>query len=184
MATGARQFLTESVLVTLVGGSVGVASGLLFGAVLILWDVPLMFSLSAMLLAFACAVGTGLVFGYLPARQAAGAATPLELAQQRGLVAEQRRSLEALRQQVDDACSCLAVLLGQGEPATVSSASLAVLQAPSLAAGLPSDLLLRRPDLARAEAQLRAADATCARRVPPCFHAWTCQLVPAVQPAA
>lgn len=165
MATGARQrdimrqFLTESVLVTLVGGSVGVASGLLFGAVLILWDVPLMFSLSAMLLAFACAVGTGLVFGYLPARQAAGAATPLELAQQRGLVAEQRRSLEALRQQVDDACSSLAVLLGQGEPATVSSASLAVLQAPSLAAGLPSDLLLRRPDLARAEAQLRAADA-------------------------
>lgn len=77
MATGARQrdimrqFLTESVLVTLVGGSVGVASGLLFGAVLILWGVPLVFSLSAMLLAFACAVGTGLVFGYLPARTAA-----------------------------------------------------------------------------------------------------------------
>ncbi len=77
MATGARQrdimrqFLTESVLVTLVGGSVGVVSGLLFGALLILWDVPLVFSLSAMLLAFACAVGTGLVFGYLPARAAA-----------------------------------------------------------------------------------------------------------------
>jgi len=77
MATGARQrdimrqFLTESVLVTLVGGSVGVVSGLLFGALLILWEVPLVFSLSAMLLAFACAVGTGLVFGYLPARTAA-----------------------------------------------------------------------------------------------------------------
>jgi macrolide transport system ATP-binding/permease protein len=77
MATGARQrdilrqFLTESVLVTLLGGSAGVASGLGFGALLLLWDVPLVFSLSAMLLAFACAVGTGLLFGYLPARTAA-----------------------------------------------------------------------------------------------------------------
>ncbi len=93
------------------------------------------------------------------ARANAGAATPLELAQQRGLVAEQRRSREALRQQADDVRSDLAVLLGQGEPATTSSASLAALQAPSLAAGLPSELLLRRPDLARAEAQLSAADA-------------------------
>nr|WP_218878728.1 ABC transporter permease [Pseudomonas flavescens] len=77
MATGARQrdilrqFLTESVLVTLVGGSVGVVTGLLFGALLIAWNVPLVFSLSAMLLAFACSVGTGLVFGYLPAKTAA-----------------------------------------------------------------------------------------------------------------
>ncbi|MGG2398929.1 MacB family efflux pump subunit [Pseudomonas sp. SH1-B] len=77
MATGARQrdilrqFLTESVLVTLLGGSAGVAGGLGFGALLLWWDVPLVFSLSAMLLAFACAVGTGLLFGYLPARTAA-----------------------------------------------------------------------------------------------------------------
>lgn len=77
MATGARQrdilrqFLTESVLVTLIGGSVGVVTGLLFGALLIAWNVPLVFSLSAMLLAFACSVGTGLVFGYLPAKTAA-----------------------------------------------------------------------------------------------------------------
>lgn len=99
------------------------------------------------------------VLATVQARQAAGAATPLELAQQRGLVAEQRRSREALRQQADDVRSELAVLLGQGEPATVSSASLGALQAPSFVSGLPSDLLLRRPDLARAEAQLRTADA-------------------------
>ncbi|QMV63273.1 efflux transporter outer membrane subunit [Pseudomonas berkeleyensis] len=99
------------------------------------------------------------VLATVQARANAGAATPLELAQQRGLVAEQRRSREALRQQADDVRSNLAVLLGQGEPATTSSASLAALQAPSLAAGLPSELLLRRPDLARAEAQLSAADA-------------------------
>nr|WP_239482253.1 ABC transporter permease [Pseudomonas insulae] len=78
MATGARQrdilqqFLGEAVLVTLVGGSVGVALGLLVGAALLLWQVPLIFSFSAMLAAFACAVATGLLFGYLPAKTAAG----------------------------------------------------------------------------------------------------------------
>src|SRR5690606_39259578 len=36
-------------------------------------------------------------------RVRAGAATPLELAQQRGLIAAQRRGVEALRQQAGDA---------------------------------------------------------------------------------
>ncbi|MDH1264835.1 efflux transporter outer membrane subunit [Pseudomonas sp. GD03944] len=99
------------------------------------------------------------VLATVQARANAGAATPLELTQQRGLVAEQRRNREALRQQADDVRSDLAVLLGQGEPASGSSTSLATLQPPSLTAGLPSELLLRRPDLARAEAQLSAADA-------------------------
>ena len=77
MATGARQrdilrqFLGEAVLVTLVGGSIGVLVGLIGGAALLAAGVPLIFSLSAMLLAFACAVGTGLLFGYLPAKTAA-----------------------------------------------------------------------------------------------------------------
>ncbi|AVO53342.1 efflux transporter outer membrane subunit [Ectopseudomonas mendocina] len=99
------------------------------------------------------------VLATVQARANAGAATPLELAQQRGLVAEQRRSRAELRQQADDVRSNLAVLLGQGEPAATSSTSLVTLQAPSLTVGLPSELLLRRPDLARAEAQLSAADA-------------------------
>ena len=63
--------MTEAVLVTLVGGTVGVAVGLLIGAVLILTNVPVVFSVSAMLGAFGCAVATGLVFGYMPARTAA-----------------------------------------------------------------------------------------------------------------
>lgn len=77
VATGARQrdilrqFMTEAVMVTLVGGAAGVACGLLVGAVLILAGVPVVFSISAMLGAFACAVATGLVFGYMPARTAA-----------------------------------------------------------------------------------------------------------------
>ncbi|MFN3440440.1 MAG: MacB family efflux pump subunit [Acidovorax sp.] len=78
MATGARQgdilrqFLTEAVLVTLVGGGAGVAIGLALGAALMAFGVPVVFSLTAIAGAFACAVATGLVFGYMPARRAAG----------------------------------------------------------------------------------------------------------------
>mgnify|MGYP000164822045 CR=1 FL=1 len=94
-------------------------------------------------------------------RQRAGAATSLELAQQRGVVAEQRRALAALSQQTDDSRVALAVLLGQSSSAGLNLAEqqLEALQLPPIGAGLPSDLLLRRPDVARAEAQLSAADA-------------------------
>ena len=77
MATGARQrdilrqFLTEAVLVTLVGGTAGVLAGLAIGAGLIIADVPVVFSATAMAGAFGCAVATGLLFGFMPARTAA-----------------------------------------------------------------------------------------------------------------
>jgi macrolide transport system ATP-binding/permease protein len=77
MATGARQgdilrqFLTEAVLVTLAGGTVGVVAGLVVGAGLIWAGVPVVFSVSAMVGAFGCAVATGILFGYMPARTAA-----------------------------------------------------------------------------------------------------------------
>ncbi|MBJ2159736.1 MacB family efflux pump subunit [Variovorax sp. IB41] len=77
MATGARQtdilrqFMTEAVLVTSVGGTVGVAVGLFIVAALMLAGVPVVFSLLASIGAFGCAVLTGLVFGFMPARNAA-----------------------------------------------------------------------------------------------------------------
>ena len=77
MATGARQrdilrqFLTEAMLVSLVGGVAGTLIGLAIGAALILWNVPIIFSVRAILAAFACALATGLIFGFMPARQAA-----------------------------------------------------------------------------------------------------------------
>ena len=77
MATGARganvrlQFLTEAVVVCIVGGLVGVAGGL--GAALIADQLgtPAMLSLPPVLLAFGCAFATGVVFGFMPAHKAA-----------------------------------------------------------------------------------------------------------------
>lgn len=77
MAVGARQrdilrqFLTEASMVTIVGGGVGLLAGLGIGLALLVSGVPVIFSVKAMLGAFACAVLTGLVFGFMPARTAA-----------------------------------------------------------------------------------------------------------------
>ena len=95
-------------------------------------------------------------------RGRAGAAAPLELAQQRGLVAAQRRVLAALRQQDEDARTELAVLLGRTGEIGIGLETLGPLAVPAIGAGLPSELLVRRPDVARAEALLAAADADVA----------------------
>ena len=77
MATGARQrdilrqFLTEAVMLSVVGGLCGVALALLVGGVLVLAKVAVQFSLVAVLGAFGCALVTGVVFGFMPARKAA-----------------------------------------------------------------------------------------------------------------
>jgi len=77
MATGARQrdilrqFMTESVLLTVTGGLAGLILGVLLGMALMLSGVPLVLSVSAMIGAFGCALATGLLFGFMPARTAA-----------------------------------------------------------------------------------------------------------------
>ncbi|WP_338507781.1 MacB family efflux pump subunit [Pseudomonas poae] len=77
MATGARQrdilrqFLTEAVMLSVVGGLFGIALALLVGGVLLLAKVAVQFSLLAVLGAFGCALATGVLFGFMPARKAA-----------------------------------------------------------------------------------------------------------------
>ncbi|QIB33926.1 MacB family efflux pump subunit [Ancylobacter pratisalsi] len=78
MATGARmsnimlQFNTEALVVCSVGGIAGVALGIGTALGLEAMGVSIALSLMPPLLAFGCAFLTGLVFGYLPARKAAG----------------------------------------------------------------------------------------------------------------
>jgi len=102
------------------------------------------------------------VLAVVESRARAGAATALEQAQQRGLVAAQRQVLEARRQQVQAAHTALAVLLGQVEPPPVRARALPAAQAALPDAGTPADLLVRRPDIAQAEQRLKAADADVA----------------------
>jgi macrolide transport system ATP-binding/permease protein len=65
------QFNTEAAVVCTVGGLLGVTIGFMGGWLLRYFDVSVIFTPAPALLAFSCAVVTGLVFGYLPARKAA-----------------------------------------------------------------------------------------------------------------
>ncbi|OHX10420.1 macrolide ABC transporter permease/ATP-binding protein MacB [Chromobacterium sphagni] len=79
MAVGARQgdvlqqFLTEAVLVCLVGGAIGVllSYGISFVFALLVSKWKMSLSLTAIALAVACSSLIGVLFGYLPARSAA-----------------------------------------------------------------------------------------------------------------
>lgn len=77
MATGARQsdilrqFLTEAVMLSVVGGLAGIVLALGMGAALLLSKVAVAFTLPAVAGAFACALITGVIFGFMPARKAA-----------------------------------------------------------------------------------------------------------------
>lgn len=77
MATGARmsnilvQFNTEALVVCGVGGLMGVALGLSVAQALSGAGLNIAINPMPSILAFSCAVLTGLVFGYLPARKAA-----------------------------------------------------------------------------------------------------------------
>ena len=77
MATGARmrnilqQFLGEALVVSALGGLIGVAGGLGTAWLLSALGTPIVFSPFPVALAFGCAFATGLLFGYMPARKAA-----------------------------------------------------------------------------------------------------------------
>jgi macrolide transport system ATP-binding/permease protein len=78
MATGARvrdimqQFLTEALAVSGLGGLIGVVAGLGTALLIGMLGTPVAISWGPVALAFGCAFLTGLVFGYMPARKAAG----------------------------------------------------------------------------------------------------------------
>lgn len=94
------------------------------------------------------------------ARFDAGVASPTELATQRAALDAAQLATADLAEQELAARAALALLLGRApEGFDVHGTSLESLHEPAVAAGLPSELLTRRPDLVVAEANLRAASA-------------------------
>ncbi len=67
-----RQFLVEAVILSLIGGAIGIGLGML-GAQTIAetFQWPTQVSLNAIAVAFGCSAAIGVFFGYYPARQAA-----------------------------------------------------------------------------------------------------------------
>lgn len=99
----------------------------------------------------------------LRAQVAFGTASALDVAQQQTTVATVRASIPPLQQQLRQFIDALAILVGKPpEVVDVTAGSLHDLSYPAVAPGLPSELLLRRPDVAMAEAQLMSANANIA----------------------
>jgi NodT family efflux transporter outer membrane factor (OMF) lipoprotein len=97
------------------------------------------------------------------ARVRNGANSQLDLSRQEATVLSQRAALLPLEQQERQTLAALAVLGGTvPEGFDVKAAGVADLAVPAIDPGLPAELLVRRPDLASAEAQLAAANADLA----------------------
>ncbi|NDA46478.1 MAG: efflux transporter outer membrane subunit [Alphaproteobacteria bacterium] len=99
------------------------------------------------------------VLSAIKARMDVGTATALDLAQQESIVASQRASIPALEQSQQQASVLVASLVGRTpQSVVITGGSLERMNVPKVQPGLPSQLLLRRPDLAAAEARLKAAN--------------------------
>lgn len=89
-----------------------------------------------------------------------GAASALDVSRQDATVLSQRAALLPLEQLERQTLAALAVLVGRvPEGFDVQGSAIADLAVPAIDPGLPAELLVRRPDLASAEAQLAAANA-------------------------
>lgn len=96
----------------------------------------------------------------ITARLEKGDATVIDMEQQRAAVYSVKATIPALEQQRDEALNNLGVLLGVPPGSLkLKGKGLASLSYPAVSPGVPSALLLRRPDIRVMEARLLAADA-------------------------
>lgn len=103
------------------------------------------------------------VLELVSARARNGAASALDVSRQQAAVISQRASLMPLEQQERQTVNALAILTGQvPQGFAVNATGVAGLDVPAIDPGLPSALLVRRPDLASAEARLASANANVA----------------------
>lgn len=89
-----------------------------------------------------------------------GTASALNVAQQEALVDNIVASIPPLQEIADQNLAALALLMGEPpQRLTITTNSLTALHMPKVAPGLPSQLLLQRPDVQSTEAQLLSAHA-------------------------
>jgi outer membrane protein, multidrug efflux system len=99
------------------------------------------------------------VLGAFTARLEKGAATMLDYGQQAAVLAGQKATIPPLEQTLRQTKIALAVLLGQTpETLDIKGGTMRALRYPRLDPGLPSEVLLRRPDVAEAEARLASQE--------------------------
>lgn len=106
------------------------------------------------------------VLNIVKARFRHGAASAMDVSRQRTTVLALRAALDPLQVESRQTRRALALLLGRlPHQSPADDEALEALMVPSIAPGLPAELLLRRPDIAAAEARLlaAAADITVAR---------------------
>ncbi|MCU1240670.1 MAG: transporter [Candidatus Acidoferrum typicum] len=92
-------------------------------------------------------------------RHAGGVASGLDVAQEETLLNTTRTQAVLLQQQRKQFEDAIAVLVGQPAPDFHMVSRVLNAEPPALDAGLPSDLLERRPDIAEAERQMAVANA-------------------------
>ncbi|HEV7356926.1 MAG TPA: efflux transporter outer membrane subunit [Steroidobacteraceae bacterium] len=96
----------------------------------------------------------------IQARFNVGLSNPVELASQKAALAAAGLVVPELKRQEAEALAALALLLGRApENFNVEGRTLDALLEPNIGAGLPSELLTRRPDIFVAESNMLAADA-------------------------
>lgn len=110
------------------------------------------------------------VYDIVDIRYRNGVATSAEVARQRTNLLTQQAALLPLQLLERQTRSALAILVGQSPQVFALNShndeKLMTVSIPSIAAGVPADIIVHRPDLASVEAQLQAADAdvSAARR--------------------
>ena len=99
------------------------------------------------------------VYDAIKARFNLGTATVLDSAQQETVLEQQRATIPTIVRNMEQTKNILAVIRGRApESITIKGGALTELRFPRLPPGLPSEVLLRRPDVAEAEAKLASQE--------------------------
>jgi NodT family efflux transporter outer membrane factor (OMF) lipoprotein len=96
---------------------------------------------------------------FITARHDNGLASGLDLAQQQALLDSNKTQLELLQNQRVQYEHAIAMMIGVPAPNYKLPAQIVTMNPPAVPAGLPSDVLQRRPDVASAERAMAAANA-------------------------